>query len=164
MALDPTDFSFTYVFSPIHCLHSLIHSLLASFPFLHPPSVLALFSLPLSCSPLFPVVWINSNLLSDEEAASVFCVCERETETDINKERGRTCFCTLHLSPVATQHHQPPSLWSLSASVLLSVHGGLGMDGWSGERGRQNKHGDRQRERERRVELKSTKISLDKLT
>lgn len=52
------------------------------------------------------------------------------------KERGsdkaRTCLHPLHLSTVTTHNHQQPSL-ELSASVLLSVDGDLGMDGWSRE-------------------------------
>ena len=118
----------------------------------YPPSVLAFLSLsPCLAVPCFPLSGLTQMCWVTMRQHHFLCMCEsvlvRERERDSDKERWRTCFCTLHLSPVATHHHQqPPSLWSLSASVPLSVHGGLGMDGWSRERGRQNEQTERERE------------------
>ncbi len=83
------------------------------------------------------------------------CVCEEETGT---KAEGELEFA-LYISPLSPPNIINQPLWSLSASVLLSVHGGLGMDEWSRERGRQNEHSVGGG-----VKLKSTELSSDKLT
>lgn len=96
------------------------------------PCLSLLPSLVVPCfllSGLTQICWV---LMRQCQLCVFVCMCLRG-KRETSKVWERTCFCTLHLSPVTTHHHQTPSLWNLSASVLLSVHGGLGMDGWSRE-------------------------------
>lgn len=51
----------------------------------------------------------------------------------MRRHQGDLVFVLCIFPPVANHESSLASLWILSASALLSVHEGLGMDGWSRE-------------------------------